>query len=38
MDGRRLQPSCYSGLPAGYDGYKRKRASNVHMAVGALGH
>lgn len=38
MDGRTLQSSCESGLPAGYDGYKRKRGSKVHMAVDTLGH
>ncbi len=38
MAGRRLQSSCESGPRAGYDGYKRKRGSKVHMAVDTLGH
>lgn len=38
MDGRTLQSSCESGPRAGYDGYKRKRGSKVHMAVDTLGH
>jgi transposase len=38
MDGRTLQSSCESGPRAGYDGYKRKRSSKVHMAVDTLGH
>lgn len=37
-DGRTLQSSCESGPRAGYDGYKRKRGSKVHMAVDTLGH
>ncbi len=36
IDGRTLQSSCESGPRAGYDGYKRKRGSKVHMAVGHL--
>jgi transposase len=39
--GRQGQPSaqssCESGPRAGYDGYKRKRGSKVHMAVDTLG-
>ena len=37
LDGRTLQSSCESGTRAGYDGYKRKRGSKVHMAVDTLG-
>jgi transposase len=37
LDGRTLQSTCESGLRAGYDGYKRKRGSKVHMAVDTLG-
>lgn len=38
LDGRTLQSSCESGPRAGYDGYKRKKGSKVHMAVDTLGH
>lgn len=38
MDARTLQSRCESGPRAGYDGYKRKRGSKVHMAVDTLGH
>ena len=38
LDGRSLQSSCESGPRAGYDGYKRKNGSKVHMAVDTLGH
>ncbi|MGF6528046.1 hypothetical protein ABID77_003358 [Variovorax sp. PvP013] len=38
LDGRILQSSCESGLRSGYNGYKRKRGSKVHMAVDTLGH
>jgi transposase len=38
MDGRTLQSTCESGPRAGYDGYKRKKGSKVHMAVDTLGH
>lgn len=38
LDGRTLQSNCESGPRAGYDGYKRKRGSKVHMAVDTLGH
>jgi transposase len=32
-----LQSSCESGTRAGYDGYKRRNGSKVHMAVDTLG-
>lgn len=38
LDGRTLQSTCESGPRAGYDGYKRKRGSKVHIAVDTLGH
>jgi transposase len=38
MDGRTLQSSPESGERAGYDGYKKKKGSKVHMAVDTLGH
>jgi transposase len=38
FDGRTLQSSIESGSRAGYDGYKRRRGSKVHMAVDTLGH
>lgn len=38
MDGRTLQSTCESGARAGYDGYKRRKGSKVHMAVDTLGH
>lgn len=38
LDGRTLQSSCESGPSAGYDGYKRRKGSKVHMAVYMLGH
>jgi transposase len=37
LDGRTLQSTCESGARSGYDGYKRKRGSKVHMAVDTLG-
>ncbi|CAB3773045.1 IS5 family transposase ISAzo23 [Paraburkholderia humisilvae] len=37
LDGRTLQSTCESGPRAGYDGYKRKRGSEVHMTLGTLG-
>ena len=37
FDGRTLQSTCESGARAGYDGYKRKKGSKVHMAVDTLG-
>ena len=36
LDGRTLQSSCESGPRAGYDGYKRRNGSKVHMAVDTL--
>ena len=38
FDSRTLQSSPESGARAGYDGYKRKKGSKVHMAVDTLGH
>lgn len=38
LDGRTLQSSVESGQRAGYDGYKRRKGSKVHMAVDTLGH
>src|SRR5690606_18760033 len=38
FDGRTLPSTCESGPRAGYDGYKRKKGSKVHMAVDTLGH
>ncbi len=38
LDGRTMQSTCESGPRAGYDGYKRKRGSKVHIAVDTLGH
>jgi transposase len=38
MDGRTLQSSCESGPRAGYDGYRRRKGSKVHVAVDTLGH
>ena len=37
LDGRTLQSSPESGARAGYDGYKRKKGSKVHIAVDTLG-
>ena len=37
MDGRTLQSSPESGGRAGYDGYKRRKGSKVHVAVDTLG-
>ena len=37
MDGRALQSSPESGGRAGYDGYKRRKGSKVHVAVDTLG-
>ncbi len=37
LDGRTLQSSIESGQRAGYDGYKVKRGSKVHIAVDTLG-
>lgn len=38
FDSRTLQSSVESGTRAGYDGYKRKRGSKLHLAVDTLGH
>lgn len=38
FDSRTLQSSPESGGRAGYDGYKRRRGSKVHLAVDTLGH
>jgi transposase len=37
VDSRTLQSSVESGPRAGYDGYKRRSGSKVHMAVDTLG-
>jgi hypothetical protein len=37
LDGRTLQSTPESGERAGYDGYKRKKGSKVHLAVDTLG-
>ena len=37
LDGRTLQSTPESGGRAGYDGYKRRKGSKVHMAVDTLG-
>ena len=37
FDGRTMQSSPESGARAGYDGYKRKKGSKVHVAVDTLG-
>jgi transposase len=37
-DGRTMQSTPESGERAGYDGYKRKKGSKVHMAVDTLGY
>lgn len=37
LDSRTLQSSVESGPRAGYDGYKRRKGSKVHMAVDTLG-
>jgi transposase len=37
-DGRTMQSSPESGERAGYDGYKRKNGSKVHLAVDTLGY
>ena len=38
LDGRTLQNTPESGERAGYDGYKRKKGSKVHIAVDMPGH
>jgi transposase len=38
LDGRTMQSTPESGGRAGYDGYKKKNGSKVHLAVDTLGH
>ncbi|WZP00265.1 IS5 family transposase [Isosphaeraceae bacterium EP7] len=38
IDSRTVQSTPESGARAGYDGYKRRKGSKVHMAVDTLGH
>src|ERR1700761_9068680 len=38
FDGRTIQSTPESGARAGYDGYKRRNGSKVHIAVDTLGH
>ena len=38
FDGRTLPSTPESGERAGYDGYKRKKGSKIHMAVDTLGY
>ena len=38
LDSRTLQSTPESGARAGYDGYKRRRGSKVHIAVDTLGY
>lgn len=38
LDSRTLQSSPESGGRAGYDGYKRRKGSKLHLAVDTLGH
>ena len=38
FDGRTMQSTPESGHRAGYDGYKRKKGSKVHLAVDTLGY
>ena len=38
LDGRTVQSTPESGARAGYDGYKRRKGSKVHLAVDTLGH
>jgi len=38
LDGRTMQSTPESGNRAGYDGYKRRKGSKVHIAVDTLGH
>jgi transposase len=38
LDSRTIQSTPESGPRAGYDGYKRRKGSKVHMAVDTLGH
>jgi transposase len=38
LDARTVQSTPESGARAGYDGYKRRKGSKVHIAVDTLGH
>jgi transposase len=38
IDGRTIQSTPESGSRSGYDGYKRKKGSKIHIAVDTLGH
>ena len=38
FDSTTRQSTSESGARAGYDGYKRRKGSNVHIAVDTLGH
>jgi transposase len=38
LDGRTIQSTPESGGRSGYDGYKRRKGSKVHLAVDTLGH
>jgi transposase len=38
LDGRTMQSTVESGNRAGYDGYKRKNGTKVHIAVDTLGY
>ena len=38
LDGRTMQSTPESGTRAGYDGYKRRKGSKVHVGVDTLGH
>ncbi len=38
LDGRTIQSTPESGPRAGYDGYKRRNGSKVHVAVDTMGH
>ncbi len=38
LDGRTLQSTPESGPRVGYDGHKRRKGSEVHVAVDSLGH
>ena len=38
LDGRTMQSTPESGARGGYDGYKRRKGSKVHMGVDTLGH
>ncbi len=38
LDSRTVQSTPESGARAGYDGYKRRKGSKIHLAVDTLGH